>query len=135
MRRLWRCAPSIALILTARAIDAQAAVEPLRTDEARRMSVTTASLANTHHANVLADWSLPTLARGESRTAFRAGGLPKGLIGGLSGAAVGGLIGYGMSLGACEMSVPVCRGLPSAALAGAAIGALLGVTIELIARR
>ena len=97
--------------------------------------VTPARLMYTDHASVLGTWALPTFARGDGRTRYREGGIPKGLIGGLSGAAVGGLVGYGMSLGACEMSVPVCKGLPSAALAGAAIGALLGVTIELIARR
>jgi hypothetical protein len=58
---------------------------------------------------------------------------PKGLIGGISGALVGGGLVYAAARGACEGTR--CSSPAPATLAGAAVGAVLGVTIELIARR
>ncbi len=59
--------------------------------------------------------------------------VPHGVIGGALGAVAGGLFGYYLAIGLCEKSGGCSGG--SAALAGAAIGAILGVGVEWLVRR
>ena len=60
------------------------------------------------------------------------GGIPHGLIGGALGAIGGGTWGYWMALGLCEKSSGCGQG--NAAIAGALIGAILGIGIEWLVR-
>ncbi len=59
-------------------------------------------------------------------------GIPRGLIGGTLGALSGGTMGYLMALGLCEKSSGCGQG--NAAIAGAVIGAILGISIEWLVR-
>jgi hypothetical protein len=60
------------------------------------------------------------------------GGIPHGLIGGTLGALGGGAWGYWMALGLCEKSSGCGQG--NAAIAGALIGAIVGIGIEWLVR-
>jgi hypothetical protein len=89
---------------------------------ARRASV------ETQNAGTIQGYSVSRVATATSSVDE----FPPGLIGGLIGAAVGGALGFVWARAHCDNGV--CGGLARPTLSAAAVGALLGLFVEWVAR-
>lgn len=120
------------------ALSAHPALAQLRADGRADMSIAERPLAlstvsTTNWRPTDRHFSRGRYLRDDFAPTAEVSGAPKGLVGAMIGAVIGGGFVYAVARGACEGTH--CSSATAPTLAGAAIGAVLGAAIEFVARR